>query len=801
MSETKQVKFQFVVDENSARAVHRVLDDMIRKATELGKAMAGMAGQGIMGGTRVGGGTPSPQSTLAGRGGSASMAGPKASFTSVLTGNVDAFKKMAQEGGAAMRVMGDAVTRGITQQQRDINRLKESLDALIRTYDKVGGSASGALGEKIQNKVLQLQARIGSGQRELEKLEALRTPGSSLLPEIPYPGQERKGFGGRAKEWMAERGIYSSPGGGGMIQGLAPTGIGSMLRIGGMALAGADAAFAESRSGTRAYNEAEASRGRLINRRIRASKGGDISDLMALQMMGGMDKADLAKQTGGTGAEAEAFIGGIKKMISRTAGAVTGGLLGEKGGNILGGMTTAEQEQMKSENMFRQVDNFKDTTQYLKRQMAMEQFEGSLQGRIGAAHLMGRKFRKKTSGAIVDDFSNREADLIERGFSTAQEEAAFAQVMGIAGREAAHRRKAEVMSASAAGYGGYGNLVGVSERMGWGNSLARFSMGGGIEKGAGIELGQALLGTGFSAEGMTDRVGTLAALQNSGIFKGGPGDFIGVQEAQAGLQLGSSIMTGQTSPYQRAANLLSARNAGANTSYLQDYIGNQMSFEKKMDIAYGQGTDKTLERFGGDAEMVRRTIGRSLDASLSTVYDKGLEGTPIAETLKKFRASGMSVDDYLIDARKGQRTGEIEDIGVLLGQATGRGQSAGIALAKTVSGMGGAIGEGSVGAGPLDELTASRLKKDADKVREAGQELANNFKSINETFKASGGWEKSLESFGANLGGSAEILRESFANLADAATAAAYKLNPAGNYGGQSKQAPQTKAMAPNKSK
>jgi hypothetical protein len=800
MSETKQIKFSFVVDQGSAREVDRVLNQMIEKAKELGKTLQGVGGGGgLLGGVRTGSGTPSPQSTLAGKGGSVSQ---KTSFTQILGGSAEGFKKLANESGMAMKAMTDALQRATSQQQREVDKLTASLDKLGQRYEKLGGGAM--TGSAIVAKTRQLSA----AREELNRLKEMDPNRRELMPEVPYPGQEsaqKRGMFGRAKDWLGEKGIYSGAGGGGLIQGFAPQGIGGWLRMGGMVVAGADAAFSEARSGTRAFNEAEANRGRLVNRRIRASKGGDVSDLMALQMMGGMARDDLAKQTGGTGADAEAFISGIKKMVSRTAGAVTGGFLGEKGGNILGGMTTAEQEQMKAENMFRQIDNFKESTQYLRRQMAMEQFEGSLSGRISATQMMGRTFRNKRDGRtgkalegiFEDSYSNREADLVEKGFSTAQEQAAFSQVMGIAGKKVAGRRAYEVMSAAAAGYGGYGNLVGISERMGTDN-LARYAIGGGIEKGAGIELGSALLGTGFSPEGMTDRLGTLGALQKSGIFSGGAGDFIGVQQAMAGLSLGSAITTGQTSPYQRGANVLAAINAGAGNTYLQDYLGNQMSLEKKIDVAYGGSSDATLAALGGDDEMVRKSIGGQLDAAISTLYDKGLEGTQAGKTLSKFRESGMSLDAFLQDAGKDTtRAGEISDLGILLGQSTGKGQEAGVALARIISGTGGAAEMGAVGAGKLDDLTSARMKKEADRIREAGQEMANNFKQITETMKISGGWEKSLQSFGENLSGSAEILRESFTNLADAATQAAYKLNPSGNYGGQSKAPANSKAGAP----
>lgn len=792
MSEGKEIKFKFVIDEQSAQRVNKVLDEMIKRAQELGKTLAnvsmgGGGGGGLMGGGSVGGRAPSAQSTMARAGGGAQQ---KVSFASVLTQNVDVFRKMASEGGAAMKVLGDAVQRGITAQQREIQKLQQALDALVGTYNRVGGAASGALGEKIQDKVIGLQARISGHRRDLERLRGMAPPGGELMPEVPWPDQEggpgkRPGLFSRMKGWATSPGswgpnasLYSAAGGGGLIQGIAPTGIGGWLRMGGMALAGADAAFTEARSGTRAFNQAEAARGGLVNPRIRALKGGDISDIMAVRMMDQSSREDLKKQAVGTGAEAEAVVSGLKKVVSRVAGSLTAGVLGEKGGNILGGMTDAEKEQMKGENFFQYIDNYKKSTGFLRTQMALERFEGGLEGRVGAAKLMGYGVREKTirgpggtAKTYVDSYAEQEAKLREQGYSMGEEQAAFASVMGVAGRQAAYRRKHEAMSATAGGYGGYGELLGISERMGMGNVLAQAAVGGGIEKTAGIGLGQALLGTGFDVQGMTSRAGVMAAMQAGMGFRNNAQDFPLVQQGLAGLQLGSQISTGATSPYQRGSNLLAAMQAAPEGgTYLQDYLGNQMGLEKMIDVASGADSDKTLEALGGDKGMVGKVLGGKMSAALSTLYEKGMGKGPLKGALERWHKSGLGIDEYLKKVRAGEmgESGDIETLGIGFAQATGAGSEAGIGLAKTLSGMGSELKLGAVGAGKQDELVAARLKRDADTIKESGQELANNIKVLAGAFGATGGLAKSLESFG-DLSGSAENLVAAFGRAAEAA--------------------------------
>lgn len=799
MSESKEIKFKFVVDQQSAQQVNKVLDEMIKRAQELAKTLASVAGGGLLGGGAVGGRAPSAQSTIATRAGSGAGGAQKSSFAAVVSQNLDAFKKVGSEGAAAMKIMTEALQRGIVQQRSEISKLNADLDRLVSQYNKVGGSSSGAFGEMLQGKILSTTKAVRQATEDLKKMEDASSARETAMygPELA-DAPAAKGRWGRFKDAM-----YSSPGGGGLIQGLAPTGIGGWMRVGGMALAGADAAFAEARSGTRAYNQAEASRGQMMNPRIRALKGGDVSDIMALQMMDSMSKSDLKKQVGGTGAEAEAVVSGLKSVVSRTLGAVTSGVLGQKGGNILGGLTTTGQEGMKAENMFKYVDNFKQSTQYLRRQMAMERFEGGLEGRVGSAKMMGYGIRRRrnpdgTLGPYRDTYSEREAELRASGYSLGEEQAAFGQVMGVAGRGAGFRHRREVMGANAAGYGGYGELVGISERLGMDSVLARTALGGGIEKSAGIELGRALLGTGFDVQGMTSRAGVMAAMQAGMGFQGNAKDFPLVQQGLAGLQMGGAISTGQTSPWQRGANLMAAMDAGASNTYLQDYLGNQMGFEKMIDVASGGDKDKTLEALGGSRDMVKKALGGKMSAALGTLYDKGLEGTEVGDAVKRFRESGMDITDYLQQVRAGKigQAGDIETLGIAAAQATGMGQEAGIGWSKTISGIGADAKTGRVGAGRQDELVSARLKRDADTIQEAGQELAGNIKTIAGAFSASGDLARSYESFGQNLSGSAEILTESFMRLADAANKAAMKLDPQSSIGGSSKAPATGKAGA-----
>jgi len=216
MAESKQIKFQFVVDQGSAREVTRVLDEMIKKAQELGKALQG--GGGLLGGVRAGTGTPSPQSTLAGKGGAGSQ---QTSISKSVLENANAFKTFGTAGSQAMKGLTESLRSGIKDQISQIRSLEERLKAASGLYENLKKSANvpagaAAAAQRTVMSTASAAEEAREGLREMMEMRAnrpgMRGPHGGLLPDVPAPGIEHPGkWGGGAGQAV----IDDMEGGGG----------------------------------------------------------------------------------------------------------------------------------------------------------------------------------------------------------------------------------------------------------------------------------------------------------------------------------------------------------------------------------------------------------------------------------------------------------------------------------------------------------------------------------------------------------------------------------------------------------
>lgn len=795
MSDSKEIKFKFVVDAQSARQAERAFDELIKRAQELNKALAGLGGtmSGGGGGGGLGGGvgkgTPSNQSTLASKGATSRPS----SFTQVLTANTDAFKKMGEHGAGAMRVLTNVLTREMAAQEKQIGILTKRLENLVATYDKVGGSAS-QTGRQLEGKILRLQGRISGHQDQQGALNDMK-PHTPWLPDIDAP-EEKKSMRERAKGWLQQKGIYGPAaaqegGASPMIQGLAPNSMAGWLKVGGMIAAGTMAAVNQGMAGTRDFSSEAARRGDLVNGRIRAIRGGDISDLQALRMMSGTDRQNLRDQ-GGNLAGAESYGNAGMALLSNLAGAATGGAIGTKGG-LLTPFTDASRGTAMGGNVTKQIDEFKNRTEFLDRKMALEYFDRSFSSRVQAKRILGMGIgRRKVTGpggtAEVDEdwYGQEDKRLTGLGLDVGVKMSAKMAVQSLAGNRAGHRNAEAAMYAQAQGIGGYEQLLAASERLGMGNVMAKAALSGGIDATAGVRLGAGVLGTGFDVSGMTSRGGVLAAIQNGFGFRNEASDFNQADRALAGLQMGDSISTGQTSPFQRGANLLAAINAGAGSgSYLADYVGNQMSMQKMIDIASGSDEDPLLGDLvsGGPKaaqDMVKKTLSGKFNSAMDLVYSGGLGGGPMQDAVTKFRSSGMDIDSYLQKLRMEGRSGEVDTLGraFSLGSGSGTSQEAGVGLARTLSGIGGELKQGGIGLSKQDELVQAKLDQQSKEVERNSSQLRDNFKTMAADFTVGGKeMQKALMTMGTDLNRSAEDFVKSLDRVTKAADMAAFKLS------------------------
>jgi hypothetical protein len=811
MSETKQIKFQFVVDENSARSVNRVLDDMIRKAQELGKAMAGVAGQGIMGGAKVGGGAPSPQSTLAGKGGTAAASGGgKASFTSVLTANADGFKRLASEGGAAMKVMADALHRGIGAQQNDLKALDKTIADLAKRYQELGiaqarsvsqgmkaGDAERLYGgerERIQEKLLEAGTKRGDVAAEGQKLHALakeqrlRASGFSSEAEAEAFDRHAAGIDSRSPDEIAA-GIGGRKAAlKGMLGKLKPSGIGSVGAGIAGALAVANFGLDESLAGNRSYASEEGKRGQLVESKIRQMHAGDTRWLFNLKMQqrDADARKDLEAQTSGVAANAEQIRAGVGQfagsipVVGGIARAI--GLVGpDTGGGALGGFTTAHQQSNMAENAFKQLDEKAKGTAMLYANMAQESFQGRMAQSIQMQRIMGVGGLQQKKGAGDRVYENQAGDLITKlegqGYTAGEYLGAFQGLRSSAGGKFAGRNAWTAMAAQAQGYGGFSELMGASARLGQGKTLAMGALGGGIDKAAGIQLGQGVLGQGFDVRGTTSGYGALAAAQAGMGFTGASSDFNKVQQAVAGLQYGSTITQGGVDSYQQGRNLISAIGLNASgSSYSQDFLANGMSMKQMLDMANGGKMTETAKALGLTPDKIKEQLGESMGSVFDRFVDEG-KNDPMSKAIRGYQASGMGYGDYLKKLRKEGDVDTIKTLGASSALLTGGDEEAGVGAARILSGQGEKLKSGKIGGGVGGaEKTSLAAQEELQKKIDASLKVIG--KDLEDTIKAMPEATKKLANFGENLSQEAGDMMKALADLTDSFNKAAVAFDP-----------------------
>jgi len=741
MSDTKAVRFQFVVDENSARSVHRVLDDLIKKANELGKAMGG-AGGGILGGIRTGGGTPSAQSTLAGRGGVASKQGG-GSITQVLTSNVDIFKKMANDGSAAMKVMGDAVQRGVNQQRGEINKLKESLDALVRTYEKVGGSASGAIGEKIQNKVLQIQSRIGAGQKQLGALRDIQGSGRELMPEIPWPGS------GAAKEglWSKLTRSRAMPGMGMVDSAMEGSSIGQLL--GGMGITkgmvgGAGLAMVGAWGAKNIYKQLNEAPDQLLSSDSRQAT-------MLAQRSLELRNGELRNKT----AEQQIFLDTDKRKDYESLGSGWR-RFGHSAGAFFSGefadaFTGRAADQGVKARRNKQIEMERATDPLMD---AVKGDAQNFRATLGSMRAMGVYAKKGLTGfeALA---SHRNA---YSAFDDSEIAAAFQGISGAGTRGAAYGLQGSAMHATAAGIHGAAGSIGTMSKFGGGGAFANamLQMAGGGK----VDATTTGIMTQYIAQ-QQDRLGMNTGA-GAGQFQGqglmdmiargtqGQGGRLIAEQNMRGVDYLQRAMTGQTSPYQQARNFMIAGEAAPGLNvYGQGFLSSKMSMTELADAAEGRGggVSSIFKALGGNKAQAKEYFKGVTSSLLEGVTSEGMGGSDSGILMKAMAQSGMDPREFFKKGGYKKLKGESGKImtqeqaiaaygGALTASDADMDPAAALGMARAIAGVseGPGKGKGKAGTGgiPETELASQQMKVLAEQARGAAgalTELTNAAKS------------------------------------------------------------------------
>lgn len=722
MSTGKEIRVRFVVDEQSAQRVNRSLDDMIKRAQELAKTLQSVGGGGgIFGGGGVGGGRPqSNQSTMAQAAGTGTQ---KVSFASVLGQNVDVFKKMAQEGGVAMKAMTDALSRGATEQQTAVNKLTRELDGLNKMYDKVGGKASGAFGEKVQNLVLNKYKELQGARKELEKLRAMEGdfmpgPRDDMPPSPAKPGLFARMNSAVVGATGGEAGITGALGG--FAKGAA-----GMAGVATIAAVAAKKVYDYYEKKPDEWLGLESNQGQMMGRR-------------QLELRAGEDRNRLAEQAIYQDTDKRKDFADLNSGWRRAKSSIGAFLTGDFAGALTGQAADRATFERRSAliQMQRDSDPVKDAV--------MGQLQ-DYRGTIGSMRAMGLGVRPGMTG--LDSLTKHR--LAYSAFDDGEIAAAFQGISGSGTRTAAHSLQGYAMHGTAAGIGGAAQSIGTMAKFGgksnaFANAMLQMAGGGKVDATT-TGILSSFIASQQDRLGMNTGAGA-GQYQGQGLMEmiargtqGADGRLVAEQNMRGADYLQKAV-AGQTSPYQSARNFMLAGEAAPGLNmYGQGFLASKMSLTELADATEGKGGDVSaiFKALGGDKGMAKDYFKGVSGSLLEGVSAQGLGDTDSGRLAKALSESGMDPRAFFksgaykkVKGFENDKTGDraIAALGGAL-QASDDGLDASTAmgLARDLAGIsqGPAAGKGKAGAGgyPEIEKAAAQAKIFADQLEKSGNEV------------------------------------------------------------------------------
>lgn len=730
MSETKQIKFQFVVDQGSAREVERVLNNMIEKAKELGKTLQNVGGgpQGLMGGVK--GTSGSSQSTLAGKGGSVAQ---KTSFSQILGGSAEGFKKLASESAISMKAMTDSLKSATQQQQSAVDKLGKELDQLGRIYDRVGGKASKAFAGELQSRITAKTKELASAKGELGKLHGMAP---ELMPEVPWPGQETP----EAKEsmWAKLTKSRSMPGSGAMEGMMGKSSMGQLL--GGMGITpgmmvgaalgmvgawGLKNIYKQIEGAPDQFLASEAKQGTMLGQRSLELRGGDFRNKIAEQEI----LRDTEKRK-----DYEDLDSGWRRFKS-SAGAFFSG-------DFADSFTGRAADQATKERRNKQVEMQRATDPLMD---AIQGEAQNFRATLGSMRAMGVGAKKGMTG--FDALARHRAAY--SAFDDGEIAAAFQGIQGAGTRGAAHRLQGFAMHGTAAGISGAAGSIGTMSKFGGGNAFANqmLQMAGGGK----IDASTVGMLTSYIAS-QQDRLGMATAApkgqyQGQGLMEmisagtqGEGGRLIGEQNIR-GVDYLQRAMTGQTSGYQSARNYMIAGEAAPGLNmYGQGFLSSKMSMTELADAASGKGGDVSaiFKALGGNKEQAGQYFKGVTSSLLEGVSGEGMGDTDSGKLIRAMVESGQDPREFFkkggyknLKGANGKKMTQEQAIaaygGALQASDADMDPAAAMGAARAIAGVseGAAKGKGKAGAGgiPETELAAQQMKLLATQSQAATQAL------------------------------------------------------------------------------
>jgi hypothetical protein len=775
MADGKQIKISAVLDTDSFNRVTKAFRDLGAELQKFAK-QAQMSG-GLMSGANVG-----RPPTAAGAQARAGVGVGPGMIGKAVIDNANAFKSLAGLGVQSLKGLTDALKTSVRDQAKEVRDLQGTLGALERSYQKLGKinpltglAKSGQSPQGMQAQMVEVAGKLASAKSRLSEFRSL---------EEGF-GPEEAGKPGRKGNWF----YSSTPNGGGaggggpggsLIQGFAPGGAAGILKIGALIGAGISAVVSESMGGTRTMARQEERRGSMVNGRIRAMMGGDITDLQAMREMTGDYRKDMMDQTG-LGAGIEARIQGGAKGIWNT---LTGNFSGGSGGGLHEGQTTAAVESHKAEQAFAQLEAKKNSTDFLMRRMGIENFQQNLGSRTSAGRILGVGVsRDPVTGQYKDSFNRTQGNLQSQGYDIGDYAGAVSQARALGGNQFARANAGRIMGANAAGYGGYAEVLGAAARSG-GNAQA--AMGGGIATHAGIQLGQSMFG--FDPRGTVSGNGAMLAAQTGFGFSGTAQDFNQVARIQLGMAAGDKLASGFDG-YQQGQNILGAIGAMPNaTTYAQDSLGGKTSFKELLELANG-GTSARSEAYGYGSKEAKKQLGAMAGGVFGRFRDQG-GSDPASAALRAMSASGMSETDYLAklgETAKGKGPGaesarkSLNSLGVWAADEMGESTESGIGMVGMLSGVKnlgkGRLATGKDPAGGIGDIEKAANEAIGNATKRLGGVIETYAESMKEDFAKLPEATNLMVKFGTDLSAEAKIFIQNLDNLAKAIDIAAFRIS------------------------
>ena len=713
MSQDKKIEFSFGFDEGSLAKIRTGIQLLIGDFTKLVELSSKLGG-GLPG---VGGNQP--LLSVGGKGGvgtnpqaARALAQTPAAGKPLVQNVLDhrnLFKGLADGSKDSMRLMSDALKQAVSSQRKELQDLDRAAGHLSETYDELGKKMKGLQSGSREHGDVESQRRgILNDQVSIHAERAKAKKGLAGLEETG----RGMGLPGMGEEEAKGKSIWSKD--------LFGPGMSAGLRMGGMALAGGMAALNESYAGGGVgWAALRAERTKSITPLFNQLMNGDAKTAYALTNMSAEDRTGIIDATlsGAAGAkvvveQGKGALGGIAAGLGMGSGSAPGGIggAGSREGSIRADMMNA-QIQASIQAMEPMIAR------------ALDQFSSQVGSRIATGRVLGTGLSRPGGvGAYVDSAGRFKAKMLGRGYSDDEYAGAYASMRSAVGEGTAARHWADsAMTASAAGYGNWGGLVQASLRSGTGGlmpqkkgykgpaqyetAFAQAAIGGNIAPGAGIQLGQTILGEGFDPMGTTNGMGLLAAVQNGMEWHNDQRDFNQVKNVGAGMGLLDKITTGGLSPYQQGRNLVSAIKLLPGASVMaQDYLANGMNVRQMADMAAGGKLTASAKSLNLSRETIGAQLGNMVSSFTDTWVDTG-GNDPMAKTMRKYRKSGKGLKEFL----KTASDEETSDIGVYFARESQEGEAAGLGAVGAIKGLDGKIKKpkGGLGGGMGEGETAS----------------------------------------------------------------------------------------------